>query len=148
MITITVPAVKPKGRPRFARVGRFVRTYTDAKTVKFEKLVAFCAKAAGVKPIDGPVGLDIEVTIAVPKSVTKVERQRRLTQGWHTQVPDLDNLEKAVQDALNGVAWRDDSQVASKMSSKRWGTETKTVVTVSSLPQPFRSAMVVTPIDL
>lgn len=30
---------------------------------------------------------------------------------WHTGVPDGDNILKAVQDALTGVAWRDDSQV-------------------------------------
>lgn len=34
------------------------------------------------------------------------------------QRPDLDNLEKQICDALNGVAWADDSQVVIKASMK------------------------------
>lgn len=30
---------------------------------------------------------------------------------WHTRKPDSDNVLKAVKDSLNGLAWRDDSQV-------------------------------------
>ena len=34
--------------------------------------------------------------------------------------PDLDNLAKAVLDAVNGVIWGDDSQVTTVVMSKRW----------------------------
>lgn len=45
--------------------------------------------------------------------------------------PDIDNLEKAVLDALNGVAYEDDSQVACVTKEKLYGTEARTTVRIS-----------------
>ena len=39
---------------------------------------------------------------------------------WVPTTPDLDNLEKAVLDALNGVAYEDDRYVVAKNSQKRY----------------------------
>jgi Holliday junction resolvase RusA-like endonuclease len=45
--------------------------------------------------------------------------------------PDIDNLEKAVLDALNGVAWKDDTQVARVVKEKTYGTEGRTTVRIT-----------------
>ena len=37
-----------------------------------------------------------------------------------TVKPDLDNLDKAVMDALNKVAYKDDSQIVAKVSKKHY----------------------------
>lgn len=38
---------------------------------------------------------------------------------WHTKRPDLDNLEKAVIDALQSAKWfKDDSQICHKKTEK------------------------------
>lgn len=37
------------------------------------------------------------------------------------QVPDLDNIEKAILDALNKVAYTDDKQIIGKATMKVWG---------------------------
>lgn len=39
----------------------------------------------------------------------------------HSTKPDLDNLVKAVKDALLGLAWRDDSQVMACVATKYYG---------------------------
>jgi Holliday junction resolvase RusA-like endonuclease len=39
---------------------------------------------------------------------------------WHEKKPDLDNLLKALKDALTGLAWRDDSQVCQCYCEKRY----------------------------
>ena len=40
---------------------------------------------------------------------------------YHTKRPDLDNLEKAVMDALTKAKWwEDDSQVCVKITKKRY----------------------------
>jgi len=50
---------------------------------------------------------------------------------YHTQKPDLDNPVKFVKDCLNGVCWRDDSQVVSLIASKSWGPEGLTEISLS-----------------
>ena len=53
---------------------------------------------------------------------------------WHTIKPDGDNLVKLIKDALNGVAWRDDAEVARLVVSKVWTTgEPCTLIGVGEL---------------
>jgi Holliday junction resolvase RusA-like endonuclease len=40
---------------------------------------------------------------------------------WHVQRPDLDNLAKAVLDALHDIAYFDDAVVDEIRLSKTWG---------------------------
>jgi Holliday junction resolvase RusA-like endonuclease len=51
-----------------------------------------------------------------PKSHTKKQRQS----DWHTGKADIDNLQKLVFDALNGIAYDDDKQIAFVTACKRW----------------------------
>ena len=45
--------------------------------------------------------------------------------------PDVDNLAKTVCDALNGIAWLDDSQIVRMSAVKRYGSESYTTVKIS-----------------
>ncbi len=98
-----------KARPRFARVGKFVKTYTPKETLNFEKCVAWYALKNGAKPLDGAVEMTIKFYFGLPKSKHRkrnlVEQQPKLTK------PDLDNCIKSVKDSLNKIAYADDSQV-------------------------------------
>jgi Holliday junction resolvase RusA-like endonuclease len=82
-------------------------------------LRTICAAAMrGAKPIDGPVWLSIEACYAWPRSCSA---KKRAANKWRTSKPDYDNLAKLVGDALNGVAWCDDSQVAKATVEKLHG---------------------------
>ena len=59
----------------------------------------------------------IEFFFIVPKSWPK---KRKDDAKWHTNKPDIDNLQKAVKDALNGIAYRDDSQVCQVCARKQY----------------------------
>ena len=48
----------------------------------------------------------------VPASWSKKHKTESLDKVYATGTPDLDNVIKAVSDALNGIAYIDDSQVA------------------------------------
>lgn len=46
-------------------------------------------------------------------------------------LPDLDNVQKLLGDALNGLAYEDDSQIEELHMKKVWGPEPKTIITLS-----------------
>lgn len=117
-----------KSRHRHTRDGR---TYTPQKTIIAERTVAAAARAAGVRMIDGPVRLDVEARFAPPKSLSKAARIARLG-AYHTQVPDMSNIIKTIEDALKGIAYRDDSAVCTGSQNKRWADKDAITVTVGS----------------
>lgn len=132
MITFTVPGpLRGKGRPRFGNG----RAFTDSKTMTAEAFVRFCATlACPLVPIDGPVALDICITRAVPRSWPKWKRQAALQGDIHaTGKPDLDNVVKLVGDALNGIIWRDDSQITSVSCSRHFGAVEQSIISVRAL---------------
>lgn len=104
----------PKGRPRFSGRGGFARSYTPKKTREYEALVAESFKSMNPKavPIQGYVNAIIRVYFPVPKSATKkVKQDMLLGKTMPTTRKDLDNVVKSCLDALNGLAYQDDSQV-------------------------------------
>lgn len=119
-----------KGRARAGKNGH----YTPAKTRGWESaarlhIATMRAKHKWPENYAGPVEVSISALFAVPASDSKADRVRRLN-GWHTQVPDADNVAKAVLDALNGIVLKDDSQVVGLNVSKRWWTDAGVSVTV------------------
>lgn len=107
---------KGKGRPRFMRVGKAVRTYTPAATRDHEKRIAKIAKDAmgERKPMTGPVIMTVVAHVGVAASWSKNARELALN-GYiaPTKTPDCDNVLKLVSDALNGIVYEDDKQIIS-----------------------------------
>ncbi len=123
-VTFVVPGnPQGKGRPRVGRVGGHARMYTPAKTVAYENLIAMAAAESmgGRALLQGPVLLEMSMMHTVPMSWSKKRREGAL-QGeiMPTVKCDADNCLKAVCDALNGIVWRDDTQVVNVMLAKRY----------------------------
>jgi len=112
----------PQGKQR-ARVTKH-GTYTPQKTKDYEKLVGWSYKAAGGKMMEGGVTLNIVAYFKIPKSREEEEL------GFHLQRPDLDNIIKSVKDGLNGVAYKDDSQVYGIYALKMWSWSSRVEVIV------------------
>lgn len=107
----TVPGVpRGQGRPRFARIGSFVRTYDPAQSRSYKATVAQFAQAAGVRPIDGPVALHVDAFMPRPQRLCRKRDSPASLPA--TCRPDWDNVGKIVADALIGVAYADDAQIA------------------------------------
>lgn len=134
--TFTVHGVpKGKGRPRFARMGNFVKTYTDQKTQIAEgdiKLAYLNTKDRPQEPISNQISLSVSFFMPIPASLS-AKKQSALNGSYHSKKPDIDNLLKAVLDALNGVAFRDDSLICSVVCFKVYNTVPKTVVTITEV---------------
>lgn len=103
----------PKGRPRFARRGTFVQTYTDAKTIDYETQVAMKARQAigSSEPLKGALTVFLYLRFAVPPSYPKKRKEACLNELEFPKRIDLDNCYKSITDAMNGIVYVDDSQI-------------------------------------
>ena len=116
MIKFTIPG-KPKGkdRPRFRKIGKYVSTYNTKSTTEYEKLIKLSAieqcKEQLNKEYTGLVKMSIKAYFKPNKGISNKQYDLLIGQG-HLKRPDLDNLIKIICDGLNGVAYKDDNQVA------------------------------------
>jgi Holliday junction resolvase RusA-like endonuclease len=125
-----------KGRPRFSTQGGFARAYTPKKTRDYEAQVkAIAQQACGTsRPTANAIGFEFVAFVPIPKSWSKAKQDKaRAGLIYPTSRPDLDNYEKAVTDALNGVAFADDSQICDVVKSKRYSDEPRIYVRVFAL---------------
>jgi Holliday junction resolvase RusA-like endonuclease len=126
MVTFMVEGTPvPKGRPRFARRGKFVSTYSPKTTVDYESKVSESAKLAmgASEPLETPVGAYIYITLPVPASYSKKRTQACLSgEERPTKKSDIDNYCKAIFDGMNGIVFVDDSLVVSLHATKVYGT--------------------------
>ncbi len=121
----------PKGRPRFARGGKFVRTFTPAATLRYEERIAAYARdqvdaAPAGFPLDCPVRAEL---------VCVFRRHASRKQAAHMdRKPDLDNVVKAILDGLaNGGAIKTDSRVVEIQARKEYGDLPETRVKLFTL---------------
>jgi Holliday junction resolvase RusA-like endonuclease len=115
MVTFKVDA-NPVGkqRARYAKRGNFVQTYTPDKTRNYESLIKEAAIEAmgSSEPLETPVTLYLYIRAPIPKSLPK-KRIEACLNGLEKPIkkPDASNVLKSVEDAMNGVVYKDDSQI-------------------------------------
>ena len=117
----TVPIAQPRQRTtiRTTRDGKiFTGNYTPANhpVRQFKADVRAAVSRVLSAPLDGPVALRVVFVLPRPKRL--IWKRREMPRLPHTARPDLDNLVKAIKDSLNGLAWRDDSQVVEFSAGK------------------------------
>lgn len=119
-----------KGRPRVtASRGKFAHAYTPQKTKDFEDAIRFEFMASNCEPM--PVykrGMSLKAAVligaSIPKSYSK-KKQALCRDGMivPAKKPDVDNVLKAVFDALQGYAYEDDSQIVVINAEKMYAEE-------------------------
>lgn len=124
---------KAKGRPRFAKRGNFVSTYTPQETLNYENLIkiSFETQVEDKYLIQGEIKAIIKAYLSIPKSTPKKRESGMLMGGIHpVKKPDCDNIGKTVLDALNGIAYRDDSQIVVLHVEKHYSHEPRVEVEI------------------
>lgn len=109
--TITIygtPIAQPRARATV--FAGHARLYTPKHAVS-EFKAAIRQEAGGMfsEPLSGPIGVSVECVFPRPKSM--VWKTRPMPRAHHLKKPDVDNVLKAILDALKSIAWRDDTQV-------------------------------------
>lgn len=126
-----------KGRPKFRTVGAYVQAYTPEKTVNYETLVklAYRQEFAGKPMLDGQIKAKIDAYFPIPKSTSKHSRAlMQLGVIRHTKKPDADNVIKCICDALNGIAYQDDSAICSIEFHKKYDDVPRAEITLEDCP--------------
>ncbi|MAH46402.1 Holliday junction resolvase [Candidatus Pacearchaeota archaeon] len=135
-ISFIIPGpAKGKGRPQFVRATGIAFT-PKATRIQEAFVKSLAAKAMnGKSAFEGPVSLRVEVWVGVAKSWTKKKKEAALTgKAKPTGRPDLDNLIKLLADAMNGVVFKDDSQIVHLEARKDYCDEAKTFVYIEECP--------------
>ena len=96
---------KPFGQQR-VRKGRFGNWYIPEKTRTWQQLIKLAVLQGTVpkEPYRGAVSLCMHFCFVKPKSVPKKKK-------YMSVKPDLDNLEKSLFDAIQGLLIYNDSQI-------------------------------------
>jgi Holliday junction resolvase RusA-like endonuclease len=116
---------KPQPRPRAYSRGGKAGVYNPGTADDWKKAIKLMMKQHKGTFGDNPIMLSMTFHLPRPKShygtgknMNKLKPSAPLN---HTQKPDVDNMVKAVMDAITDVGvWKDDSQVVSLSADKYW----------------------------
>ena len=126
---------KAKGRPKFSRAGNYVNTYTPKETLVYENLVKLEYERQCEDLYFGDMPLQAKITayFPIPKNVSK-KKHLEMSEGevGHTKKPDCDNIAKIILDALNHIAFKDDSQICKLIVEKLYSDEPRVEVVIET----------------
>lgn len=112
-----IPLAQPRQRVRVMHMGgkAIAQNYTPAKhpvnayKAAVQLAYSWLPTALATGPLSGPLRVDCVFVMPRPKS--KIWKTKPMPRERHCIKPDRDNLLKSTLDALNGIAWVDDSQI-------------------------------------
>lgn len=134
MIELTIPGEPvAAGRPRFSTAGGFARAYDPPKSRQYKKYIQTLAESVKpAEPLEMPLTVTIKAYMGIPKSKPRKWREAAaIGLQMPTKKPDADNIARCVTDAVNGVLWRDDSQIVRLTVSKHYSDEPRVEVTIT-----------------
>lgn len=129
-----------QARPRATRFGKSIRIYDPKKVTVFKRQLGRLARQATqercLKPFDGELTVRFEFYRPVQASISRKERDRRLS-GIHrpTVKPDLSNYIKALEDGLNGIIWIDDNRIVQIVAEKKYSDRPHIVIEVNKVDE-------------
>lgn len=135
MISLTIPGEPvAKGRPRVTKTGI---TYTPAKTQGYENLIKMCyMEQCNNVRLEGQLFAIVIAYFQIPKSASKKKaKQMEEREIRPTKRPDIDNVIKAIFDALNKLAYDDDSQIVSLRVEKLYSNNPRVEVALSEIKE-------------
>jgi Holliday junction resolvase RusA-like endonuclease len=128
------PGGSKKGfvNPRTGRV--VIQDDCDRNGPWMARVAYFARRAYQGEPLEGPVQLHLRFSFLRPKSHYRTGKHsaelRPDAPIFHTSKPDTTKLTRAAEDALKGITWKDDSQVAYQTAEKRYGITEGVKITI------------------
>ena len=142
IIQLTVPG-QPMGKQRArtrtvnTKAGKsFVMSYTPKKTLNYETYIKelFIIKYPRFKPLEGALSVDLKAYLDIPKSKSKKQKElMRQHKIMPTTRPDVDNIFKVFLDAMQGVCFKNDSQVVAARLAKFYSETPRVEIIISEI---------------
>lgn len=133
VVGIPKPQARPKVFHRTLKSGKpFVSTYSP-KSDWFHLVYTESLKIKNSlkNRLVGALELNLTFCMPIPKSISKKKREQL---HYVTKKPDVDNLAKAVMDAINQVGiWEDDSQVSRLVVGKIYSDEPRCIISIREI---------------
>lgn len=125
----------PWKRPRFNGKSKHVFEDSKVKNYKAKVIEAFEESGGKVYEKDVPLRMSIRFYLSVPKSASQKKRLNLISNFFPTKRPDNDNLYKGIADALNGVAYYDDSQIVITHIHKLWSINPRAEISIGEVKE-------------
>ncbi|MBU0906726.1 MAG: RusA family crossover junction endodeoxyribonuclease [Nanoarchaeota archaeon] len=124
-----------QGRPRFfVRKTKSGKSFTGAydpenskswkETVKWQAIEYM--KKGNISLLEGPLNMTLFFYLSRPKTLPKKVLH-------HIKRPDIDNLGKAIKDALRGITYRDDSQIVRLVMTKVYNEQPMVMISIGKV---------------
>lgn len=125
-----------QGRPKFSTINGHARAYDPEKSRNYKAYIRMLAtqamKDSGFTMIEGPCVLSINAYFEVPKSKSKKFREAALSGlEYPTKKPDLSNIIKGIEDAINNLVYKDDACIVSLSVCKFYSDVPRVEVVIS-----------------
>lgn len=139
-LTIMMPPfAQPRPRARILKQGSFTRVCMydppEADKWKTEFGSKVFRKLDKYFPIEGPVVLSVVVYKQIPAGYSKTLKYLCENGDIRPEKrPDVDNYLKAVEDALNDIVWKDDSQIIRATCEKYYSNKPRIDLTIRYKP--------------
>ena len=120
-----------KGRPRLS----YGKIKTPEQTVMYENYIKLLYKSSIKKYFEGPIRLIIKAYYPIAKSDSKKKKEQKLSgeiRPFNIK-PDIDNVVKVICDALNEIAYKDDTQIVELGTSKYFSDKPRVEVTIENI---------------
>lgn len=116
--------------------GTFTGAYDPSQDIKRDFLLTVQDNAPK-EPITGPIMVTVEFYFGRPKNHYKTGKLSAMLRDdcpeWHTSRKDIDNLQKLIFDALNGIFWKDDKQICWVEAQKKYSERPRTEIIITTL---------------
>ncbi len=123
-----------KQRPRAFRRGAHIGVYSPEKTVNYETYIKemFAISYPNFVPLEGALRMTITAYLMIPKSTSKKKAKLMVERIIRpTKKPDMSNILKSAEDALNSLAYHDDKQIVTCVCHKYYSVRPRLEIEIT-----------------
>ena len=134
-VSFEVPG-QPQGklRPRAVRRGSHIGIYMPGKTVNYEVYIKemFVISYPDFALLEGPLRMTVIAYMMIPKSTSKKRTKLMIDRIIRpTKKPDISNILKSAEDALNSLAYHDDKQIVTCICHKYYAVRPRLEIEIT-----------------